>query len=42
MDEGEMRMYRRELEIDGIVHDPLKAVHRIEVCASSNFLSLGS
>lgn len=25
-DEGEMRLYRREVEIDGLVCDPLKAV----------------
>ncbi|KAK7080293.1 Collagen type IV alpha-3-binding protein [Halocaridina rubra] len=28
-EEGEMKMYRRELEEDGLVVDPLKAVHQI-------------
>ena len=27
--EGEMRMYKREEEVDGMVCDPLKAVHTI-------------
>lgn len=37
-EEGEMRLYKRELEIDGLVCDPLKAVHVVrgitahEVC----------
>src|SRR5690606_37364661 len=26
-EDGEMRLYKRELEIDGLVCDPLKAVH---------------
>lgn len=26
-EDGEMRMYRREVEVDGMVVDPLKAVH---------------
>lgn len=29
-DEGEMRMYRREEEIDGMVVDPLKACHVVQ------------
>lgn len=29
-EEGEMRLYRRELEIDGLVCDPLKAVHVVK------------
>lgn len=29
-DEGEMRMYRREQEIDGMVVDPLKACHIVK------------
>ncbi|XP_069997920.1 ceramide transfer protein [Penaeus vannamei] len=28
-EEGEMKMYRRELEEDGLVVDPLKAVHQV-------------
>lgn len=37
-EDGEMRMYRREVEVDGMVVDPLKAVHIVrgvtgrEVC----------
>ncbi|VDN43872.1 unnamed protein product [Gongylonema pulchrum] len=31
-EEGEMKMYKRELQIDGIICDPLKAVHCVEVC----------
>lgn len=29
-DEGEMKMYRREQEIDGMVVDPLKACHMVQ------------
>lgn len=29
-EEGEMRLYRREVEIDGLVCDPLKAVHTVK------------
>lgn len=29
-EDGEMRMYRREEEIDGMVVDPLKAVHVVK------------
>lgn len=29
-DEGEMKMYRREQEIDGMVVDPLKACHVVQ------------
>lgn len=29
-DEGEMKMYRREQEIDGMVVDPLKACHFVK------------
>ncbi|RWS13073.1 collagen type IV alpha-3-binding protein-like protein [Dinothrombium tinctorium] len=29
-EEGEMRLYKRELEIDGLVCDPLKAVHTVK------------
>lgn len=29
-DEGEMKMYRREEEIDGMVVDPLKACHVVK------------
>lgn len=28
-EDGEMRMYRREVEVDGMVVDPLKAVHQV-------------
>jgi collagen type IV alpha-3-binding protein len=30
-DEGEMRVYRREMEEDGMIVDPLKAVHSVQV-----------
>lgn len=30
-EDGEMRMYRREVEEGGIVCDPLKAVHTVKV-----------
>lgn len=29
-EDGEMRMYRREEEVDGMVVDPLKAVHVVK------------
>lgn len=29
-EEGEMRMYRREEEVNGMVIDPLKAVHIVK------------
>jgi len=29
-EEGEMRLYKRDLEIDGLVCDPLKAVHTVK------------
>ncbi|GBP64443.1 Collagen type IV alpha-3-binding protein [Eumeta japonica] len=29
-EEGDMRMYRREMEVDGMVMDPLKAMHRVK------------
>ncbi|VDN31913.1 unnamed protein product [Gongylonema pulchrum] len=32
-EEGEMKMYKRELQVDGIICDPLKAVHCVEVCS---------
>ncbi|CAH2042548.1 unnamed protein product, partial [Iphiclides podalirius] len=28
-EEGDMRMYRREVEVDGMVMDPLKAMHKV-------------
>ncbi|XP_050682418.1 ceramide transfer protein isoform X2 [Leptidea sinapis] len=28
-EEGDMRMYRREMEVDGMVTDPLKAMHKV-------------
>jgi collagen type IV alpha-3-binding protein len=33
-DEGEMKMYRREEEIDGMVVDPLKSVHVVQGCTA--------
>lgn len=30
-EEGEMKVYKRELEEDGLVLDPLKAVHTVKV-----------
>uniref|UniRef100_A0A0N4U5S0 START domain-containing protein n=1 Tax=Dracunculus medinensis TaxID=318479 RepID=A0A0N4U5S0_DRAME len=30
-EEGEMKMYKRNLEIDGLVQDPLKATHLVKV-----------
>lgn len=33
-DEGEMKMYRREEEIDGMVVDPLKSVHVVKGCTA--------
>lgn len=30
-DEGEMKVYRREMEEDGMIVDPLKAVHSVKV-----------
>lgn len=31
-EEGEMKVYRREMEEDGMIVDPLKAVHSVQVC----------
>ena len=31
--DGEMKIYRRELEENGLVLDPLKAVHTVKVCS---------
>ena len=28
-EEGEMKMYKREEEVDGLVVDPLKAIHQV-------------
>lgn len=39
-EDGEMRMYRREVEEGGIVCDPLKAVHTVKVIIVSFFLIL--
>lgn len=33
-DEGEMKMYRREEEIEGVVVDPLKSIHVVEGCTA--------
>jgi len=30
-EEGEMKVYRREMEEDGMIVDPLKAVHCVKV-----------
>ncbi|VDO73817.1 unnamed protein product [Onchocerca flexuosa] len=38
MKEGKMKMYRRELEIDGIVCDPLKATHLVEGVSAREFI----
>lgn len=29
--DGEMKMYRRDYEVDGLMCDPLKAVHSVKV-----------
>lgn len=31
MKDGEMRMYKMEKEVDGVMCDPLKAVHSVKV-----------
>ena len=33
-EDGLMKMYKRELEVDGLVCDPLKAVHVVKVSRS--------
>lgn len=33
-EDGEMRMYKREVEEGGVVVDPLKAVHTVKVWVS--------
>ena len=38
-EDGEMRMYKREEEVDGLVVDPLKALHSVRGNAS-NFKSV--
>lgn len=35
-EDGEMRVYKRELEEDGMVVDPLKAVHTVKVNFKKN------
>jgi len=30
-EDGELKVYKRELEVDGVVLDPLKAVHTVTV-----------
>ena len=30
-EDGEMRMYKREEEVDGMVVDPLKALHQVNL-----------
>ncbi|VDP08421.1 unnamed protein product [Soboliphyme baturini] len=37
-EDGEMKMYRRELEIEGLVCDPLKAVHTVKGVTALEFL----
>ncbi len=31
-EDGEMKMYKMEMELDGNIVDPLKAVHSVKVC----------
>lgn len=31
-EDGELKVYTREIEIDGVVCDPLKACHTVKVC----------
>ncbi|VBB30233.1 unnamed protein product [Acanthocheilonema viteae] len=38
MDENEMKMYRRELEINGIVCDPLKAIHLVQGVSAREYI----
>ncbi|VDM38959.1 unnamed protein product [Toxocara canis] len=37
-EEGEMRMYKREVEIDGLVCDPLKATHTVNGVSAREFI----
>lgn len=37
-EEGEMKMYKREMEIDGLVCDPLKAVHSVKGVTAREYL----
>ena len=34
-EEGEMKVFKREVEQDGVCVDPLKAVHTIKVCSDT-------
>ena len=34
-EDGEMRMYKREEEVDGMVCDPLKALHQVSISSIS-------
>ena len=34
-EEGEMKVFKREVEQDGVCVDPLKAVHTIKVCSET-------
>jgi len=36
--EGEMKMYKREVEIDGLVCDPLKAVHSVKGVSAREYI----
>lgn len=37
-EEGDLKVYKRELEIDGVVIDPLKASYVVKVTAHFNLL----
>jgi len=37
-EDGEMKMYKREVEIDGLVCDPLKAVHSVKHVTAREYL----
>lgn len=39
-DEGEMKVYRREMEEDGMIVDPLKAVHSVQVSSTTSLSHL--
>ena len=39
-EEGEMKVYRREMEQDGMIVDPLKAVHSVRVSTTVPSLPL--
>ncbi len=39
-EDGEMKMFKRDVEIDGMVCDPLKAVHMVKVSPLRSFVQL--